>query len=339
MFLRENDLIMCNLKFSIIVPIYNTEAYLNECLDSVINQTYDNMEIILVNDGSTDNSPRICEEYKESDSRVIVIHKENGGLSDARNIGLKSATGDYVIFVDSDDHIELDACNTFCSLLEASQHADIVLTKLKQLINGQLYSRNFYITENDTKIITGKEYLIKSFTMRAFSGSACCNIYKRTFLIDNNLYFKEGVFHEDVHWLLVVLLAADKVFSVDFTFYINRGYRPNAITTNTNASHLLKRAESLIVISYDLIDHISRVDDIVLKRLILNFVVSKFFEGFILGKFYKQVCSVPVHTNYFLLRDLDLGNKTKVVLFRISPMFCYLFIKSKNRLAMAVSTK
>lgn len=95
-------------KISVIVPVYNVETYLRECIDSIINQTYKNLEIILVDDGSTDSSPAICDQYAQKDRRILVIHKGNGGASDARNAGLDVATGDYIGFIDSDDYIEAD---------------------------------------------------------------------------------------------------------------------------------------------------------------------------------------------------------------------------------------
>ena len=94
-------------KISVIVPIYNVEDYLHRCVDSIINQTYTNLEIILVDDGSPDNCLKICDEYAKKDSRIKVVHKKNGGLSDARNAGLEIATGEYIGFVDSDDYISL----------------------------------------------------------------------------------------------------------------------------------------------------------------------------------------------------------------------------------------
>ena len=95
-------------KISVVVPIYKVEKYLDRCIYSIINQTYTNLEIILVDDGSPDNCPKICDEYASKDNRIKVIHKQNGGLSSARNAGIKVATGDYIGFVDSDDFIELD---------------------------------------------------------------------------------------------------------------------------------------------------------------------------------------------------------------------------------------
>ncbi|HFI0794571.1 TPA: glycosyltransferase family 2 protein [Streptococcus suis] len=108
-YVKENLYVYRKIKeelVSVIVPVYNVEKYLVQCIDSIINQTYQNLEIILVNDGSTDNSGKICDEYAKKDSRIKVIHKENGGLSDARNKGLDFMTGEYVTLVDSDDYLE-----------------------------------------------------------------------------------------------------------------------------------------------------------------------------------------------------------------------------------------
>ena len=111
---------------TLIIPIYNIEQYLSQCLDSIINQRYKNIQIILVDDGSTDSSGRICDEYADKDSRIIVIHKENGGLVSARKAGLRKATGEYVVYVDGDDWIELNAIEHMVGTIERTK-ADIVL--------------------------------------------------------------------------------------------------------------------------------------------------------------------------------------------------------------------
>ena len=97
-------------KISVIVPVYKVEKYLKRCVESIVQQTYQNIEIILVDDGSPDRCPEMCDEYARRDARIKVIHKSNGGLSDARNVGLRIATGEFILYVDSDDYIELDAC-------------------------------------------------------------------------------------------------------------------------------------------------------------------------------------------------------------------------------------
>ena len=107
-----------NSLISVIVPIYNVEKYLDKCVDSIINQTYKNLEIILVDDGSPDNCPKMCDDYAKKDSRIKVVHKENGGLSDARNAGMKVATGEYVSFIDSDDWIDLETFSISMAKIE-----------------------------------------------------------------------------------------------------------------------------------------------------------------------------------------------------------------------------
>ena len=122
-------------KISVIVPVYKVEPYLHKCVDSIINQDYENLEIILVDDGSPDNCPAICDEYARMDKRVKVVHKVNGGLSDARNAGLDAASGDYVFFVDSDDWIEKGTIKECTQLLNNGQ-TDIVITMLYNIISG-----------------------------------------------------------------------------------------------------------------------------------------------------------------------------------------------------------
>ncbi len=111
-------------KLSVFVPVYNVELYLRRCLDSIINQTYKNLEIILVDDGSTDSSGIICDEYAKKDTRIKVLHKENGGVTSAKSVGVENATGDYITFVDGDDYIKLTAYET---LLACANNADIII--------------------------------------------------------------------------------------------------------------------------------------------------------------------------------------------------------------------
>lgn len=130
---------------SIIIPIYNVEKYIKQCVDSIINQTYKNIEIILVDDGSPDNCPEICDEYAKSDNRIKVIHKKNGGQSDARNAGLEKVTGDYVMFVDGDDWIDKDTCEK--CIISAKNDADLVMFSYRKE-NGQKSYNKFIFSED-----------------------------------------------------------------------------------------------------------------------------------------------------------------------------------------------
>ena len=137
---------------SVIVPIYNVEDYLNRCVDSIINQTYKNLEIILVDDGSPDNCPQMCDDYAKKDSRIRVVHKENGGLSDARNAGMKVATGEYVSFIDSDDYISLDFYETLFQTM-VDNDSDIVECSVVKFYENEKfdeYSDDLKVTNYET---------------------------------------------------------------------------------------------------------------------------------------------------------------------------------------------
>ena len=130
------------MKLSIIIPVYNAEKYLNKCLDSIINQTYKDIEIILINDGSIDNSLKICKEYEE-DSRIVIIDKNNNGVSEARNDGLKRATGEYVTFVDADDWLDLNTCETIMNVLNNNNY-DLLLFPYIREYNNKSLPRNLF---------------------------------------------------------------------------------------------------------------------------------------------------------------------------------------------------
>ena len=145
---------MSNPLISVVIPIYNVENYLNECVDSVINQTYKNIEIILVDDGSPDNCPKICDEYAKKDNRIKVIHKKNGGLSDARNCGINQSNGEFIAFVDSDDYIEKDYLSSMYKNLKdndvkiaACGYVNLVNDKDVRIINYENIEKKYSTIE------------------------------------------------------------------------------------------------------------------------------------------------------------------------------------------------
>ena len=164
----NNDLI------TVVIPIYNVDKYLEKCVESVINQTYKNIEIILVDDGSTDESGKICDDYKEKDSRIEVIHKKNGGLSDARNFGIEQATGKYITFIDSDDIVEKDYIEYLYNLIKKYNSEisicaySILMESGKKIDNGKGYCE-----EKLTKL----EALDRMLNEKGYSVSACAKLY------------------------------------------------------------------------------------------------------------------------------------------------------------------
>lgn len=199
---------------SVIIPIYNTEKYLDKCLESVINQTYQNLEIVLVNDGSTDGSGAICDEYAKRDSRIKVIHKENGGVSSARNKALEIANGEYVGFVDSDDSIELNMYENLLTFLIENE-ADLAICN-QVIVTEQGKKRSSRIDE--CLIIDKKRALEEVLLSRAFCGGPCNKLFKKSICID--LRFPEDIFFgEDLVFVVQAIKNAKTVALIPDVYY------------------------------------------------------------------------------------------------------------------------
>lgn len=194
-----------NELISIIVPIYNVEKYLERCINSIINQTYKNIEIILVNDGSTDNSGNICNELGKKDNRIKIIHKQNGGLSDARNAGLKIAKGDYIGFVDSDDYIKEDMFETLYNL-NKKYNSEISIVSYYEYYNEKLIAvRDSKELEIFNKIDAIKELLIDT----KIQSYAWNKLFKKELF--ENLEFPTNKNFEDIATTLLLFEKAEKV--------------------------------------------------------------------------------------------------------------------------------
>lgn len=212
-----------NSLISVIVPIYNTEAYLWECVSSVLNQSYRELEIILVDDGSTDRSGIMCDEFGKRDSRVMVVHKENGGLSDARNTGISKAGGKYLYFLDSDDVLAEDALSILVSLCEES-HAEIALTGLKHFSGHVPRKRR---ESPEIEVMSGEETVIRMLKHEDFCHEAQGKLYLRTFW--GEFCFPSGCLYEDYATIYDVAVRAENVVYYKTPKYYHR-VRENSIT-------------------------------------------------------------------------------------------------------------
>jgi len=208
---------------SVIIPVYNVKPYLEKCVESIVDQTYHNLQIILVDDGSTDGSQTICDELAQKDSRIVVIHKENGGLSTARNVGMDRAKGDYIAFVDSDDWLERNMYEVLINQLEAHD-ADLVAC-------------SFYECKGDEKKAVGDSKNISVFnTEEIFINKnqlrflVWNKVFRRSFV--EKLRFVPGQVYEDFHFCRQVFLKTKKLIYLDVPFYDYRISRPG----NTNSS-------------------------------------------------------------------------------------------------------
>ena len=177
-----------NYLVSIIVPVYNTEKYLKKCLDSIINQTYSNIEIILIDDGSTDNSPKICDEYKSRNNNIKVIHQTNSGVSTARNVGLDAAIGEYVGFIDSDDYIDNNMVEKIMKEI-IYDNLDIAICNLYIENENNIEMKELNYTDC---FIERNRYPFEMYTNTSIEGFACNKIYKRSIIEKYGIRFKEG---------------------------------------------------------------------------------------------------------------------------------------------------
>lgn len=241
------------MKFSIVIPVYNVEKYLKECLESVINQSYTDYEIICVEDASTDASYNILLDYSLKYEKIRLIRNlENRGLSYSRNVGLEIASGEYVWFVDSDDYIEPDALQSIADKL-SDEAVDILNINYKEVADVS-YSDEWKTREgvhlkalND--IQTGKQWFCENVKNHTMVVMAWSKVFKKSFLYENNLKFYEGLLHEDVLFFVQSMIPAQRVSNLEKTLYMYR-QRGRSITKTITE----KRLDSYVVIVSELLN-------------------------------------------------------------------------------------
>ena len=210
-------------KLSIIVPVYNVENYIKECIESILIQNLDNYEIILVDDGSKDESGNICEQYKSD--IIKVIHQENRGLSGARNTGIRNASGEYLMFIDSDDFINKDI--NLKQILESLQDTDIFQYRMKYYYDDKNVKSLHELNNLNTDYY---DILSSNVKDGIFSVSACDKIIKRKIVVDNSIYFEEGLLSEDIDWSLRIYLNSNSIKLCNEEIYMYRQRRSGSIT-------------------------------------------------------------------------------------------------------------
>ena len=218
-------------KISIVVPVYNVINEVERCVESILTQTYVNIEVILVDDGSTDGSGAVCDSLAFEDSRIIVIHKENGGLSSARNAGMEKATGTWLMFIDSDDAIFSDACEIFIEVALKYDPDIVIGDAVHEMLNTQEFMCHPSIPANS--LMSNVDFINKAIKNNEFYAPTWMNMYKAAFFRRHNLIFAEGLLHEDMEMLPKLFLAASKVVCTGKVFYryIDRS---SSIMNNSN---------------------------------------------------------------------------------------------------------
>jgi len=272
---------------SVIIPVYNVEPYLAECLESIINQTYRHIEIILVNDGSTDGSQRIMDCYAKKDDRIVVLSQSNRGVSAARNAGLSVAKGEYVLFVDSDDTIRNDVVEVFCRQAILTS-AEIVIGNVYYCYpDGEKLTLYQRVTElSKHSLLSGEECFSQLVETNIFPPLTCLYFTRRNLIQERQLFFEEGIIHEDHLWCLKALIFAPKVSVMDYFHYFYR-LRQGSIMRSDNRKYRLlsyfRIAQALEALAAELHE----------KRLILFLRCYEKYPAIRLPFFYS------IHSSYF----------------------------------------
>lgn len=260
-----------NIRFSVIIPIYKVEKFLSECVDSVTDQTFQNIEIILVDDGSPDLCPQICDEYAQKEDRIVVIHKENGGLSSARNAGLHIAKGEYVIFLDSDDYYYR---NDFLEILDreiGDKKLDVIFFQRRRFIDS---TKEFLPLPSsyDLSARDSSDILYELAKKDKLEANASMKAIRRAYLIENSLYFKEGIFSEDVEWFFRFAQNIQQVAVADTVAYCYR-LREGSITHTITEKNINDLWYSVMTYS----ELVLLIKDEKKKQALLNYLAYQYF--------------------------------------------------------------
>lgn len=260
-------------KISVIVPIYNVEKYLQTCIDSILNQSYVNIEVILVNDGSSDNCGCICDRIALMDKRVKVIHKKNCGLSSARNVGLDTATGDYVIFLDSDDWwVDKEFLKISVEHLNET-NSDLLLFQSKRIYEESGYIENFNGIIERNRLVNQEKTNALRYLLRnnLFKAAAWDKMIKRSILITNNIIFPEGKLSEDQKWCgkLILFCRSYDTYSGDVHRYRQRSGSISKTISKIHIDDIIENIKLAMEIS-------ENIEDIEVRNLYYAYYAYEF---------------------------------------------------------------
>lgn len=233
------------MTLSFIIPVYKVERYLKECIDSITSQTFEDYEILLIDDGSPDNCPQLCDNLALGDSRIKVFHKQNGGAADARNFGVEHSVGDYLIFIDGDDYIMgNDAIEAMVNFALKHNTPDLVVFNVLNYDNNTKHYSEWPLFQCENRILDSSSGLETMIKTGAVPFSSWGKLVRRSILQDNNITFKKGIYGEDIPWLLDLLR---NVKSVVFSNKYIYAYRQN-VSTSVTKSNKEKHAYDMMYI-------------------------------------------------------------------------------------------
>ena len=231
---------------SVVIPVYNVEKYLNQCIESVLTQKYSNLEVLLIDDGSTDMSAEICDYYGTADSRVRCFHKPNGGQGSARNVGIKEAKGKYIYFLDSDDYIDEALFSSVIPFMSENDLDICFFSATVILEDGLTWNKNMYIKNIKYEPKSGKELFIELRNNGEYNVQNCLFITKKRLITDNSLSVPEGIYYEDNYFLFQLLMAAGTAAVLNESHYFRRVRFNSTMTQKANFQKRISSALKVI---------------------------------------------------------------------------------------------
>lgn len=308
------------VKFSIIVPVYNVEKYLEDCLDSILNQTMKDFEVIVVNDGSPDNSQEIIDKYAKKDSRIKSFKKKNGGISDARNYGISKAKGEYFIFVDSDDTINSKLLEKLDEEITKKEKIDLVKYQI------QMSDRERKKDIKTFDMLTGEEAFLELLKDDLFV-SPVTYAYRLEYFKSKKFKYAIGRLHEDFGLTPLIVISASSVSEIGYVGY-NYIVRENSIMTNNSLEKLIKKNDDTLFHYDNMMDFInkgnfSEYTTKIFKSYISNGLINRtvLLDGQILKDYVNELKKRKIG-NYLI--DDTLPRKIKKIIYKMNP---YLYIK------------
>ena len=327
---------------SIIIPVYNGEEYIADCLNSILNQTYKNLEIIVINDGSTDNSRKILYDYKSKDNRIRIVEQENCGVSSARNRGIKLAISNWIMFVDIDDVLEKDAIENFSNNL--SFDYDVIISKIfintgNRKVKGNCkYNQNMFFDESNKKELIDSIFYDNGKEAVSYIACPFAKVYKKSFLMENGFWFKNGLkYGEDALFNFKVLLFAKKISYINEYTY---EYRINSTSAMQKYDdHLIENYTNLLIELKNELNEMKIFDSYkneysyYVLRQINRFLKEYFFAKENKDKYMQMKKEFNLLVNHELYNDVIFGDdieglsKKRSIAFILIKFKCFKLLK------------
>lgn len=312
---------MKKIKFSIIVPVYNVESYLAKCIESLLQQNYENYEILLIDDFSKDNSTKIMREYQKKNEKIKCFYnKKNMGLSDTRNLGISESEGDYLLFIDSDDYVDNNFMTLIAETIEKQESPDVIYCGFYQEYKNIIEKKYGFVSPKK-KLYDSEDFLISELSKRNLYAPACFAVYKRKIIIENNIRFESGLLHEDELWTPNILFFAKKIYTSDICFY-HYVRRDNSIT---KAKDKTKNGLDLLIIAKKIKELYKYGSNKKLLKHIKNHSAMLYMKGISRGLLYRKEYKDNIDRFFPIRNASTFYDILKSIIVLISPrLYCKL---------------